>query len=73
MTGRRPLWRIFAAPALIAILSLAGLIWALLVEGGLDVVAGLAAGASLAAVAWALLRRNREESRRDGRERTHGS
>jgi len=55
MTDRRTAWRTFGAPLLIAIVSLAGLVGALLV--GLDLVAGLAVGVSLPAVAWAFLRR----------------
>jgi len=57
MTDRRTAWRTFGAPLLIAIVSLAGLVGALLVDRGLDLVAGLAVGVSLPAVAWAFLRR----------------
>lgn len=57
MNARRSLWRVFGAPLLLGILSLAGLIWALLVEGPADLVASLAAGCGLAVVAWNLARR----------------
>ncbi len=57
MNARRSLWRVFGAPLLLGILSLAGLIWALLVEGPVDLVASLAAGCGLAVVAWTLVRR----------------
>jgi hypothetical protein len=39
--ARRPLLRTFTTPLLIALLSLTGLLWALLAEGPADLLAGL--------------------------------
>ncbi len=49
--------RVFAVPALLFVAGLTGLVWALLVDGPQDVVAGLAAGSPLAVLAWLLLAR----------------
>ena len=57
--ARRPLARIFAAPALLALLSLAGLVTALIGDGGYDLFAWLALGAPVAAFLWAMRARRR--------------
>ena len=54
---RIPLARVFAVPAALAAVSGAGLVWALLAEGGQDQAAGLAVAAPIIAVAWAAVRR----------------
>jgi len=50
-------WVIFAAPAMVGVLSLAGLIAALIGDGVWDVVGGLMLGASIATLVWALIAR----------------
>lgn len=52
-------WQVFRAPLAILLLSLVGLIWALLAEGLADVVASAMAGAPLLAVMWTRWRRRR--------------
>ncbi len=47
----------FTAPAVLAAVSLLGLISALLGDGVFDVVAWLAAGAPAAVIAWAIVAR----------------
>ena len=47
----------FTAPAVLAAMSLLGLISALLGDGVFDVVAWLAAGAPAAVIAWAIVAR----------------
>lgn len=56
---RRSLGRVFALPAGIAVLSLAGLITALLGGGLFDLFAWLALGAPVAAFFWAMRTRRR--------------
>ncbi len=46
-------------PAVLFVVSLAGLIWALLVDGRQDAVATLAVAAPLAAIVWAMVYRRR--------------
>ncbi|WP_223395231.1 hypothetical protein [Caulobacter segnis] len=53
------LWQVFRAPILIAVLSLFGLIAALLGDGAWDVVGELALASSVAATLWALATRRR--------------
>lgn len=53
------LWQMFRAPLAIAVLSLFGLIAALLGDGAWDVVGAAALAASVAATAWALVARRR--------------
>lgn len=48
---------IFAAPAVLAAASLAGLIFALLVDGPPDAIAWIGIGAPVAVIAWALAKR----------------
>ncbi|MBF0664296.1 MAG: hypothetical protein IR159_01910 [Brevundimonas sp.] len=48
---------IFAAPAIVAVLSLTGLVAALIGDGAWDVVGWLGLGASVAVPAWALVAR----------------
>lgn len=55
--GKASLLRIFAVPAALFVVGLTGLIWALLVDGPQDVLAGLAVGSSLAVLGWVLLKR----------------
>ena len=50
-------WVIFAAPAMVGVLSLAGLIAALIGDGVWDVVGGLMLGASISTLVWALIAR----------------
>lgn len=54
--GRSSLTRIFAVPAALFAISLAGLIVALLVEGWADAGAALAAASGLGGLAWTSLR-----------------
>ena len=49
--------RVFAVPAMLFVIGLTGLIWALLVDGPQDVLAGLAVGAPLGVLGWGLLKR----------------
>lgn len=55
----RTLTQIFLAPAIIVVVSLVGLVLALLIEGRGDIAAALACSAPLAAVLWALWRKFR--------------
>lgn len=55
----RPLVRTFAAPTVIAIASLIGLIAALLGDGGFDITSWVALGIPVAAIVWAMARRRR--------------
>jgi hypothetical protein len=60
MTGgktRGSLWRTFRAPLVLAVVSLLGLIAALLVDGPVDILWSLAVAVPLAVIAWALGRR----------------
>ena len=64
MTRQRPVSRkrlkpaeIFAVPLVIFMVSLAGLIAALLVDGWIDALAALASGSGLVACAWGMRRR----------------
>lgn len=51
------LGKILFAPGVLALVSLAGLVLALLVDGPLDALMWPAIGAPLAVIAWALARR----------------
>jgi len=55
--GSQPLRRIFAAPLLLALLSLIGLVSALTGDGARDAVSWIALAAPIAAVGWAMLTR----------------
>lgn len=55
----KTLIRIFMAPGMICVVSLVGLVLALLIEGRGDIAAALAAGAPVAAIVWALWRKSR--------------
>ncbi|HEX2842723.1 hypothetical protein [Hyphomicrobium sp.] len=50
--AERSLWRIFAAPILIALVSLVGLISALVADGPMDVLAWVGLGVPVAVCAW---------------------
>lgn len=54
--GGQSLARIFAVPALLAVLSTVGLVSALLGDGCYDLIAWLGLAAPVAVVAWARLR-----------------
>ena len=56
---------IFAAPALLAALSLTGLIGALLADGAWDVIGAALLTAPVAAILWARLRSGGERPRRE--------
>jgi hypothetical protein len=58
-TGPFSLKAIFAVPVLVAILSLIGLIGALLGDGVWDGIGWLGLGAGVAVLAWALVARRR--------------
>lgn len=62
------LWAIFAAPLLIGLLSLVGLIAALLGDGAWDVAGWLGLAAPLATLVWALVR---APASRPGAEQKH--
>lgn len=51
--------RVFFIPAALFLISLAGLVWALLVDGFSDAFAGLAVAVSLLVPAWYILRHKR--------------
>ncbi len=53
---RGSLWRTFRAPLALAIVSLFGLIAALLVDGPVDLLWSLAVAVPLAVIAWLLAR-----------------
>ena len=53
---------IFAAPAALAVLSLTGLIGALLADGAWDVIGAALLAAPVAAILWARLRRSGSEA-----------
>ena len=57
--GRRSLWAVFAAPIVIAVASLVGLVAALTGDGLRDVVSWIALGIPVAVTAWALRTRRR--------------
>ncbi|GAK34546.1 hypothetical protein AQ1_02445 [alpha proteobacterium Q-1] len=57
MSRPKRLRKTLKIPAIFFALSLAGLIWALLVDGSSDGLAALAAGSPLMALLWALLYR----------------
>lgn len=57
MSRRRSLWHVFRMPIAIGLVSFAGLVWALLIEGPADRFASAAAGCGLGALIWALLKR----------------
>ena len=54
---RRSLWRVFCAPLLIGVVSLAGLILALLEDDATEIAAGLAVFVPVATIIWILGRR----------------
>lgn len=54
MSGRQSLAAVFAAPAVIAMLSLIGLVGALLGDGAWDAVGAALTALPLVAIAWAL-------------------
>ncbi|MFT4253778.1 MAG: hypothetical protein QM608_15000 [Caulobacter sp.] len=53
------LWRVFRIPLALAVLSLFGLVAALLDDGVWDWIGAAALGASVAVTAWALVARRR--------------
>ena len=65
---RQSLYRIFLIPLLVFIISVAGLIMALIVEGKADFLAGLAVAAPIAVLLVLALRsiRKKPERRRSG-------
>ena len=56
---------IFAAPLALAVLSLTGLIGALLADGALDLIGAALLAAPVAAILWARLRSGSERPRRE--------
>ena len=52
----KTLLQIFRVPIIVFVVSLAGIVLALVVEGPLDIAAGIAAGVPIAVIARALLR-----------------
>lgn len=52
-------WRIFRVPLILAVVSFAGLISALLVDGPIDLICALAVAVPLLAIGWALKTRRR--------------
>lgn len=72
MTGRgsnrerqRGLAAMFAVPAALFVISLTGLIAALLMDGGLETLFALAAGSGIPAMAWSVWRRGGRAGPRD--------
>ena len=57
--GRNSLFRIFRVPLILFVVSVAGLVTALLVEGHGDLVAALCVAAPVATTAFVLLSRRR--------------
>jgi len=55
--GAANLLTVFAVPVVVAVLSLFGLIAALIGDGMWDAVGGIALGVSVAVLAWALIAR----------------
>ncbi|UJJ30615.1 hypothetical protein [Halopseudomonas maritima] len=55
---RKTLWQIFRAPLLLALLSIIGLVAALIGDGLLDVLSWLTLGSTLAVIAWYWSRRS---------------
>ncbi len=56
-SGPLSLMAIFAVPAVVAVLSLFGLVAALIGDGVWDVVGGLTLGVSIGVLVWALIAR----------------
>tara|TARA_R110001606_G_scaffold225271_1_gene373350 strand:+ start:3859 stop:4035 length:177 start_codon:yes stop_codon:yes gene_type:complete len=57
MKRKASLGRIFAVPAALFVIGLTGLVWALLVDGPQDILAGLAVASSLGVLIWAIVRK----------------
>ena len=57
--GEQSLWAIFRVPLIVGVLSLIGLIGALLVEGPADGLFGLMLASTVVVTLWALMRRRR--------------
>tara|TARA_Y100000815_G_scaffold205836_1_gene189656 strand:+ start:1419 stop:1601 length:183 start_codon:yes stop_codon:yes gene_type:complete len=55
---RKNLWQIFRAPLLLALLSIVGLVAALIGDGLLDLVSWLTLGSTLLVIAWYWSRRS---------------
>ena len=55
---RKNLWQIFRAPLLLALLSIIGLVAALIGDGLLDLVSWLTLGSTLLVIAWYWSRRS---------------
>ncbi|MGI3131657.1 hypothetical protein ACRSLK_14800 [Halopseudomonas pachastrellae] len=55
---RNNLWQIFRAPLLLALLSIIGLVAALIGDGLLDLVSWLTLGSTLLVIAWYWSRRS---------------
>lgn len=55
---QRGLAAMFAVPAALFVVSLTGLISALLLDGGLDALFALAAGSGILALAWTIFRKH---------------
>ena len=56
--SRRTLWQVFRAPLLLALLSVVGLVAALVGDGLLDLLSWLTLGSTLLAIAWYWSRRS---------------
>lgn len=69
----KTLTQIFLAPGIILVLSLLGLVLALLIEGRGDIAAALASGAPLAAVIWALWRKSHVKDPKSSMRRKHNN
>ena len=57
-SSRRTLWQVFRAPLLLALLSVVGLVAALVGDGLLDLLSWLTLGSTLLVIAWYWSRRS---------------